>query len=931
MLNRWSPPFAPLGLSLLIAATWVPGGRASEASMPAPPLSRHHRPAAVPQRGTVFDTPGDEDDLNREIWEASGRQGYGALLAYVKQRQAGRILPTTLPLPNGWALAPAGQQVAVGRLPFEVLIYQNRLVVLNAGHTGKDPQTVSVLDPASGVVERTLAIPALYPSAAVGLDGDLYISGGFGRRLHRFNAAFEPVRSYALEGYGGPVAALDQEHVVVGYLVAPRGGAALGRLERGGEERETKVEAKGETKGETKGEVKGEVKAEAAGAKARPPAAADGAGRLAILNTSTGRIERESAGLLFPTAIQVLGGKLYVASLGEHQVQIYDRQLHLLSRLPMGRIPAGFCTDGRLLYGVSGGSDSLTVIDSRTDRLLPPIDLRFRGFRFGSSPTSCAVDGNRLYVSQADINAVAVLDRFAGTHLGFIPTGWYPTRVLSHGPWLLSLSAKGIHPRRPNPRGPKGDQYVLALLQGSAGILPKARIDAQLPGWTETVRRGNPLVGPEQGFRLPIKHVIYIVKENRTYDQVLGDLKPGNGDPALAVFGEAITPNHHALAHQFVTLDNVFVNGEVSVLGHSFTTSGYASPFLELLANLSYSGRYSGYPFGLVPATFSPNYLWNALEAKGVDYRIYGEPYYLFTEAYRLLVERYGAGSPLVRRFYARTLELSQRSDRGKAFSERMAGFEAVGGDSAAIEALLAQDQARTLVSEVFTGDHSLAHALAGDTVLRQRFAAFLAHYAFAYPAYNLAISDLERVAVWKRDFQRQLAAGRVAPLHYIWLPNDHTAGANPGFASPRQLLAQNDAALGEIVATLSRSPIWKDTLVLVIEDDAQNGPDHVDATRTVALAAGPMVKRGALVSDRYDQLSLLRTIELILGLDPLNLGDGLAAPMFGLFSTTADPSPYQPPPASAQLTAADRLRLEALRPGASVAPSPAPAAKAAP
>ena len=887
----------------------------------------------------MFDTPGDEDDLNREIWEASGRRNYGALLAYVQQRQAGARQPTTLTLPNGWALAPAGRQVPVGRLPFEGLMVQNRFVVLNAGHTGKDPQTVSVLDPASGSLERTLTLPALYPSAAVGGDGDLYVSGGFGRRLHRFNAAFAPVRTYPLGGYAGPVATLDHDHVVVAYLVAPKRteadrAAAIPETDRreatraaaaagGGGDAATGGQKATATRGEREGGTRagsGEVEGQAP---------LDGAGRLALLNTTTGRIERESSGLLFPTAIQVLNGKIYAASLGEQQVQVFDRQLHLLARLPVGRIPGGFCSDGRLLYALSSGSDRLTVIDSQRDRLLAPIDLRFRGFRYGSSPTSCAVAGNRLYVSQADINAIAVIDRFQGTHLGFIPTGWYPTRVLSHGPWLLSLSAKGIEPRRPNPRGPKGDQYVLALLRGSAAILPRTDIDAQLAGWTSMVRNGNPLVDPEGGFRLPIRHVVYVVKENRTYDQVLGDLKPGNGDPSLAVFGQAITPHHHALASQFVTLDNVFVNGEVSVLGHSFTTSGYASPFLELLANLSYAGRYPGYPFGLVPATFSPAYLWNALEAKGVDYRIYGEPYYLFTEAHRLLVERYGATSPLVRRFYARSLELAQRNDRGRTFSERMGAFAAASGNPDAIETLLGQEPVRQLLSEVFTGDRSLAHALAGDRLLRRRFATFLARYALAYPTYNLAISDLERVAIWKRDFERQLAAGRVAPLHYIWLPNDHTAGANPGFLSPRQFLAQNDAALGEIVTTLSRSPIWNDTLVLVIEDDAQNGPDHVDATRTVALAAGPMVKRGVLVSDRYDQLSLLRTIELIFGLDPLNLGDGLAAPMFGLFSSTADPRPYAPPPASGALTPADRQRLEALRPGAAVAgpisaPSPA-------
>ena len=187
--------------------------------------SSHSSLGAV-DRGRVFDTPADEDDLNREIWEASGRRDYGALLAYVKARQASTTAATSLPLPNGWALAPAGLQVAVGRLPFEGVVFRDRLVVLNAGHTGKNPQTVSVLDPASGQVVRTLAIPALYPSAVVGADGDLYISGGFGRRLHRYDANLDPVRTYPLAGYAGPVAALDRDHLVVGYLVAPKPSAS---------------------------------------------------------------------------------------------------------------------------------------------------------------------------------------------------------------------------------------------------------------------------------------------------------------------------------------------------------------------------------------------------------------------------------------------------------------------------------------------------------------------------------------------------------------------------------------------------------------------------------------------------------------------------------------------------------------------------------
>jgi len=817
------------------------------------------KPAAV-DRSYVFDSPGDENDLNREIWQQSGRGHYERLLALLKRRQQSTPRATSLPLPNGWQLAPAGKQVDVGRLPYEALIYQDRLVVMNSGYTGKEPQTVSVINPGTGVLERTIPMPALYPSGAVGRDGDLYLSGGFSREVVRLDRQFQPSRRYPLAGYVGPVAALDASHLVVGYLVAPL--------------RQT---------------------------------TSDGVGRVVVLNTLTGKVEAESSGLLFPTSIHVLSGKIYVTALGDQRVHSFDRQLHPLHQLTVGAIPQTSCTDGQHLYVLSSGSDTLSTLNTTTDTLLASIDLRVKGFRFGSSPTACAVDGERLYVSQAEINALGVFDLSSGRQLGSIPTGWYPTKVLSHGPWLISLSAKGIRPRRPNPQGPTGDQYVLALLKGTAGILVKAEISKELTNWTALVEHGNPLVQPSTGFQLPIRHIFYIIKENRTYDQVLGDLKPGNGDQNLAIFGSSITPHHHQIAQQFVTLDNTFVNGEISVLGHSFTTSGYASPFLELIGNLSYTGRFSGYPFGMVPATFSPTYLWNALDAKGVGYRIYGEPYYLYTRVYQILCNRYGCQSPLTRRFYAHTMALANQNDRGRAFSERLRKLEPQQPTVAAIEGLLQREDARVLLSEVFTGDRNLAYALAGDSVLRQQFASFLSHYAFSYRPYDLTYSDLLRAQDWKQDFQRQLNAGNVAALSYIWLPNDHTGGANPKLFTPAQYLAQNDAALGEIVTTISRSSVWKDSLILVIEDDAQNGPDHVDATRTVALAAGPYIKRGVVVSDRYDQLSLIRTIGLILGLPPLNMGEGLAAPMFGIFSKQPDFSPYQPVPASSQLHPTDR------------------------
>ena len=838
-------------ISLLLLVSLLPG------------LARA-KPAVV-DRSQDFDRPGDEDDLNREIWQLSGRKKYGQVVAQLRKAQKRQPADPVLPLPNGWRLAPAGHQIGVGRLPFEALIYQGRLVVINSGYTGKDPQTLSVLQRGTGRLEQTIPLQNLYPSGAAGPDGDLYLSGGFGRDILRLDRSFQLRRRYPIGGYGGPIAALDAEHLVVGYLQAPRGTSKI-----------------------------------------------DGAGRLVVLNTGSGQVETQSSDLLFPSSIHVLSGKIYVTAIGDQRIHSFDRHLHPLKQFPIGAIPQTSCSDGRRLYTVNSGSDSLSVLNTATDQLEPAIDLRFKGFRFGSSPTSCSVDQHNLYISQADINAIAVIDRQNNRHAGFIPTGWYPTKVLSDGPWLYSLNAKGIRPRRPNPQGPGGNQYVLALLQGTAGILAKTEIGPHLAEWTSSVETGNPLRKGSQGFAYPIRHIFYIIKENRTYDQVLGDLRPGNGDPNLAVFGEAVTPNHHKLAREFVTLDNTYVNGEMSVLGHSFTTSGYASPFLELIGNLSYAGRYGGYPFGLVPATFSPTYLWHALEAKGLNYRIYGEPYYLFTQVYRVLCNRYGATSPIARRFYGRSLELSSQNDRGRAFSERLRDLEPADPSPGAIASLLERDDVRTMLSEVFTGDRSLAHALAGDPLLRQQFARVLSHYGFSYRPYDLTYSDLRRVQDWQADFKRQLASGSVVPFSYIWLPNDHTGGANPKLLTPAQYMAQNDAALGEIIATISHSAIWNNSLILAIEDDAQNGPDHVDATRTVAFAAGPYVKRGALVSDRYDQLSLIRTMGLILGLDPLNLGDGLAAPMGSIFTSSPDFRPYQPAPASRELHPSDRALLQA-------------------
>jgi hypothetical protein len=350
------------------------------------------------------------------------------------------------------------------------------------------------------------------------------------------------------------------------------------------------------------------------------------------------------------------------------------------------------------------------------------------------------------------------------------------------------------------------------------------------------------------------------------------------------------------------------------VLGHAYTTAGYASPFLQWIANLQYSTRWKGYGYATSPAVEAPVYLWDRLNEKKIDYRFYGEEYFLVNRSYRILVDAYGSDSVLAKKFYQRSLAGSGSfADRAQAFYNLAKSAYGKADTRKAAFDLLGQTEFAQTLSNILVGDSSLATAINQSPSLRKQFADCLYHYPFNFPTWDLAQSDLERVRAWKTDFQKQLQSGRVPQLEYIWLPNDHTDGSQSKILDPFQFMAQNDAALGHVVETISQSSIWKDSLILVVEDDAQNGPDHVDATRTIAFAAGPYVKRGTVVSDRYDQLSMLRTIEIVLGLEPLNLNDRMAAPMFGIFTDKPDYRAFIPARISEQLSPADRQRYEEL------------------
>ena len=831
--------------------------------------------AAVAQRRV--DDPDDQDDLNRELWEFARKTPYDSILPYIAAAQKlskAREIPE-VELPNGWRIAPAGAQVEVGRLPYTFTMFAGKLVVLDTGYyyfpNTKEPQEVSIVDVDTAQVIKSMRLNSLFPSAVVA-GQSLYISGGYDEKIYRVNQRFEIDKEYPLAGFGGGLATIDAGHIAVATMALKN--------------------AKGEYLN----------------------------GRLSLLNTSTGKIEREIDLGYFPYAVKSIAGKLFVTLLGENKLLVFDSRLKLLKTIPVGRTPQEMCSDGRELFVVNTGSDDLTRIDARAVRVNGTISVATKGSSFGTTPSACAVDANRLFVTLAGTNSVAVIDRRTRKQSALIPTGWYPTNVLLNGRKILIANAKGIRARRPNPEGPqpinpsRPSGYVLNLLKGSISILPLDDLKPNAAKWTAQVNSASPLFDNKRGFNLPIKHVFYIIKENRTYDQVLGDLGRGNGDPKLTLFGEDISPVHHQLARDFVTLDNFFVNGEISVLGHSFTTSGYASPFGEWMGNVSYSYRWKGYPFGTVPAMMSPIYLWDLLDNAGTDYRIYGENYFLFTRAYRIFRDMYGADSEIARRFYDKTIAAAAGEDRGQEFNNLMRPYYGRVNSAEDGYKILGEHDFAASLSRFLTGDDTFARMTARDDRLRRRFGAYLSKYPFSFRSWDLKISDLDRVREWQKDFDAQLKSGSVAQLHYIWLPNDHTDGLRKEILDPFQFVAQNDAALGHVLEIISHSAVWKDSLVLVVEDDAQNGPDHVDATRTIAFAAGPYVKRDAVVSDRYDQLSMLRTIELVLGLKSLNAAEQLAAPMFGIFTEKPDFTPFEVKKVSGRLADADRERYHALK-----------------
>jgi YVTN family beta-propeller protein len=505
--------------------------------------------------------------------------------------------------------------------------------------------------------------------------------------------------------------------------------------------------------------------------------------------------------------------------------------------------------DQRTLYVANANSDSVSVIDTSTQRVVESIVVRpDPALPFGSAPNALTLskDGTKLFVANGGNNAVAVVaigNGRAGTLEGFIPAAWYPGALTSDGRHLYVANVKGLGSRKKaadkkgwNSHNHLGTVSKVEIPSGETlqAYTRQVKADTRVPeilrAWEKTGRSGKPVPVPKRlGAPSVFEHIVYIIKENRTYDQVFGDLPQGNGDTNLCVFGREVTPNHHALAEEFVLLDNYYCNGVLSADGHAWAMEGYATDYLEK----SFGGFTRSYPFsGDDPISFaSSGFIWDNVLLHGLSFRNYGEM-------------------------------------NKTATVPNNATFKAVFDDF--------QSKA---------GKITFKHDIQIETLRR--------YSCPDSPGWNMRIPDAIRAEVFLKEFREYEKKGGWPNLVIIFLPSDHTSGTRPGGPTPRAQVADNDLAVGRIVESISHSRFWPKTCIFVIEDDPQAGFDHVDGHRSLCLVASPYTKRGKVVSRFYNQTSVLHTMERMLGLPPMNQMDALAPLMTECFTRKPDFAPY--------------------------------------
>jgi YVTN family beta-propeller protein len=747
-------------------------------------------------------------------------------------------------LPNGWHLTPAGKHLITSDLPLNILPLKDgkHVLVATSGYNKHDLLLVDVSTSEPKTVSSATVRQSWYGLAVDKGEGKVWWSGGGFQQLHTFDLA---------DGRLTKTSPPEPE---------PKKDPARPRK---------------------KVAVDPEAKADPAPKKDPTPkpfpsglALDEARGVLYSLSINTGELSvvalKDGGAMTVP-----VGGRPYDVVVGPRQVFVSDwagrqvlvvdpAELRVIHKIPVGEHPNQMALhkDGRLFVACAS-SNAVTVIDTKRGHVVETISTAlFPKAPEGSTPDALTLspDGETLYVANADNNCIAVIDvetpRKSAVK-GFIPTGWYPTAVgvSPDGKSLLVGVGKGLG-SKPNPFNKehalsdteKEDgvarlpfPYIGTTMHGALSVVPVPD-EKQFKEYTAQVYRNCPYsddlltaaphpvktaIPTKVGDPSPIRYVIYVIKENRTYDQVFGDLPQGNGDPKLCMFPRKVTPNHHKLAEEFVLLDNLYCNGQVSRDGHPWSTMAYNTDYMSRDWHLTYSRRKGVDDDDEGHLQNAPSgYLWDACNRAGLTYRSYGE--------------------------------------YGKRVSDGT-----------------------------------------GAVKMEGRVPGLVGHFS---PTYGLPkkrgekVRDTENADTFIAEYDEFAKKGTMPRFIVMSLGEDHTTGTTVGTFTPQACVASNDVALGQIVEHVSNGPLWNQTAIFVIEDDAQNGPDHVDAHRTVGLVVSPFTKRKFVDHTQYSTVSMVRTIELILGLEPLSQYDAAARPMFNSFAEKPDRIAYRHEPAGIDL-----------------------------
>ena len=703
-------------------------------------------------------------------------------------------------LPNGWSITPVGKALPLGDLPLNIAVSKSHRFAA-VTNNGQSTQSIQLLDGRGDQELDRAVIGKSWGGLVFSADEHyLYASGGDNNWIIRYSILNNKLVASDTLALGEPWSRKNDANAI-----SPAGIAL----------------------DDKKGLLYVVTKQD---------------NSLYILDIKTKAIQKKLAlgTEAYTCVLSADASRLYISLWGGDKVVIYDtRKGAMIDSVAVGDNPNDLCLshNGRYLYVANANDNTVSVIELKHSKVLETLNTAvFPTGLSGTTSNSVALadDDKTLYVANADNNCLAVFDVSApgsSKSLGFVPTGWYPSVVRVIDSKLYVANAKGLtslpNPHGPNPTGYKqtvllhgGDpnkpqqvQYIGGgLLMGTLSIIPTPSAQ-ELAVYSQAVYHNTPnYEKPEADSLPPIKYVFYILQENRTYDQVLSDMPGGNGDTSLLLFGRQVTPNHHALADDFVLLDNFYVDGEVSADGHNWSMGAYATDAMEKNWPTSYGGRGKG---ASGDVALNKVYIWDQAAKSHVTYRTYGE-------------------------------------------------------------------------------------FISGQNI--PRIPSLKGHFTPEYPVRDLRDQDTMRYRIWEKDFDSLLANNAVPQLTTMRMLSDHTEGTAAGRPTPFAHVADNDLAIGKLVDHLSKSPIWANSVVFIVEDDAQNGPDHVDAHRTTCYVAGGYVKRHFVDHTMYSTSSLVRTIELILGMPPMTQYDAAATPMWRCFSKTSDATVFNSLPSNVNL-----------------------------